>query len=175
MNDLIEISKYLIPLIVLLISVLLILKHFSDKEKTMQKFELIRSNNKLITPIRLQAYERIILLLERMKPDAMALRIQNPSFDAKQIQMLMLETVRKEFNHNLSQQVYLTEETWSTIVNAKEQVVRLINLVGTTIKHDVKSGDFIRSLIEMYNDLEIKPIENTLRIVKKEALIFFGM
>ena len=110
-----------------------------------------------------------------MKPDAMALRIQNPSFDAKQIQILMLETVRKEFNHNLSQQVYLTEETWSTIVNAKEQVVRLINLVGTTMNHDVKSGDFIRSLIEMYNDLEIKPIENTLRIVKKEALIFFGM
>ena len=175
MNDLIEVSKYLLPLIVLLISVLLILKHFSDKEKTKQKFDLIRSNNKLITPIRLQAYERIILLLERIKPDAMALRIQKPNFNAKQMQILMLETVRKEFNHNLSQQVYLTNETWSTIVNAKEQVVRLINLTGTTVKNDVKSGDFVRALIETYNDLEIKPIENTLRLVKKEALIFFGM
>jgi hypothetical protein len=175
MNELYEVAKYLVPLIVLLICVLLILRHFSEKEKTKQKYDLIRGNNKLITPIRLQAYERIILFLERIKPDSMALRIQKPSFTAVQIQILMLETVRKEFNHNLSQQVYLTQETWAAIVNSKEQVIRLINLTGTTMEKDGKSNDFVRTLIEMYNDLEIKPIENTIRVVKKEAASFFGM
>ena len=175
MNDFIEVLKYLMPLIVLLIAVLLILKHFSDKEKTKQRYDIILANNKLITPIRLQAYERVILLLERIKPDAVALRVQKSNFTAIQMQILMLETIRKEFNHNLSQQIYLSEETWSAIVNAKEQITRLINLTGTEMSKESKSAEFTRALIEMYNDFETKPIENTLRIVKKEALNFFGM
>ena len=175
MNDFIEVLKYLTPLIVLLIAVLLILKHFSDKEKSKQKYDIIKSNNKLITPIRLQAYERIILLLERIKPDAVALRVQKSNFTATQMQILMLETIRKEFNHNLSQQIYVSEETWAAIVNAKEQITRLINLTGTKMLKESKAGEFTRALIEMYNDFETKPIENTIRLVKYEAINFFGM
>lgn len=175
MNEFLEITKYLAPLIVLLVAVLLILKHFSDKEKYKQKFETIQANNKLITPIRLQAYERIILLLERIKPDAMALRLQKSNLTAIQMQILMLGTVRKEFNHNLSQQLYITNETWQAIVNAKEQISRLINLTGTKMGKDSGSNEFTRALIETYNDFEKKPVENSLIILKQEALMFFGM
>ncbi|MCF6365896.1 MAG: hypothetical protein L3J35_06790 [Bacteroidales bacterium] len=175
MNDLLEIAKYILPLIVLLIAVLLILKHFSDKEKNKNRFETIRSNNKLITPVRLQAYERIILLLERIKPDAMALRLQKPNITAIQMQILMLGTVRKEFNHNLSQQLYITDESWQTIVNAKEQVSRLVNLTATKMEKGAGAGDFTRALIETYNDFEKKPVEIAIEKLKNEALIFFGM
>jgi len=175
MNEFLEIAKYILPLVVLLIAVLLILKHFSDKEKHKNKFETIQANNKLITPIRLQAYERIILLLERIKPDAMALRLQKQNLTAIQMQILMLGTVRKEFNHNLSQQLYISNETWQTVVNAKEQISRLINLTGTKMEKNANSGDFTRALIEVYNDFEKKPIENAVNILKREAMIFFGM
>lgn len=175
MNDFLEIAKYLSPLIVLLIAVLLILKHFSDKEKHKQKFETIQANNKLITPIRLQAYERITLLLERIKPDALALRLQKSDLTAIQMQILMLGTVRKEFNHNLSQQLYITNESWQAVVNAKEQISRLINLTGTTMEKGAGSSEFTRALIETYNDFEKKPIENSLMILKNEALVFFGI
>jgi len=175
MNDFIEILKYSAPLLIILIVVLVILKNLSEREKTRLRYDVVRVNNKLLTPVRLQAYERIILLLERIKPDAVAMRVRKPNFTYKQIQILMLETVRKEFNHNLSQQIYLSDETWSAIVNAKEQVVRLINLTGTRMEEDSSSNDFIRNLIEMYNDMETKPIENTIRLVKMEADKFFGM
>jgi len=175
MNEIFEIAKYLLPLIVLLISVLLILRHFSENEKQKQKFELIHANNKLITPIKLQAYERLVLLLERIKPNSMALRLQKPNFSAVQMQILMLGTVRKEFDHNLSQQVYITPESWEIIINAKEQISRLINLTATTMEKGASSNDFIRALIETYNDFEKKPIEIALYSIKKEALLFFGM
>jgi len=175
MTDIIEISKYLFPLIVLLIAVLLILRHFAKNEITKQKFATIQGNNKLITPIRLQAYERIILLLERIKPDAMALRLQKQGISASQMQILLLGTVRKEFNHNLSQQLYISQEAWQIIVNAKEQITRLINLTSTKMDKDSKSNDFVRALIETYNDFEKKPIEHAIFAIKKEALIFFGM
>lgn len=175
MTELIEVSKYLLPLVVLLIAVLLILKHFSNNENTKQRFATIQANNKLITPIRLQAYERIVLFLERIKPDAMALRLQKQNLSAAQIQMLLLGTVRKEFNHNLSQQLYISNEAWEIIVNAKEQITRLINLVGTDMEKGANSGEFIRAFIETYNDFEKKPIELALYSIKKEALLFFGM
>ncbi len=175
MTELIEVSKYLLPLIVLLIAVLLILKHFSNNENIKQKFATIQANNKLITPVRLQAYERIVLLLERIKPDAMALRLQKQNLTAVQMQILLLGTVRKEFNHNLSQQLYISNEAWEIIVNAKEQITRLINLIGTEMEKGANSGEFIRAFIETYNDFENKPIELALYSIKKEALLFFGM
>jgi len=175
MNDFIEILKYSAPLIIILIVVFVILRNFSEREKTRLRYEVIRGNNKLLTPVRLQSYERIILLLERIKPESVALRLQNPNMTYKQLQLLILETVRKEFNHNLSQQVYISEETWSAVVNAKEQVIRLINLTGTKMGPESSSNDFIMNLIESYNDLEIRPIENTIRLVKIEAEKFFGM
>jgi len=175
MTELIEVSKYLLPLIVLLIAVLLILKHFSNNENIKQRFATIQANNKLITPVRLQAYERIVLLLERIKPDAMALRLQKPNFTALQVQILLLDTVRKEFNHNLSQQLYISDEAWQKTVNAKEQVVRLINLIGTDIEKSASSNEFVRAFIETYNDFEQNPIELAIYSIKKEALTFFGM
>jgi hypothetical protein len=175
MNDFIEIIKYSTPLIIILVVVIVILRNFTQREKNRLRYDVVRGNNKLLTPVRLQAYERIVLLLERIKPDSLALRLQNSKMTYKQLQLLMLDTVRKEFNHNLSQQIYLTDESWSAVVNAKEQIVRMINLASTKMKEESSSNDFIRFVIEMYNNLELRPIENTIRLVKNEANTFFGM
>ena len=175
MNELIEITKYLLPLIVLLIAVLMILNHFAKREKIKLRYDVIKSSNKIITPIRLQAYERIILFLERIRPDTMALRITKPKMSAKQIQREMLKTIRDEFSHNLSQQLYVSDETWSAAVYAKEQVTRLVNLAGTKAGKDANSQAYTAVLIEMYNDIENKPVETAIKTVKKEAVNFFGI
>jgi len=175
MNTLIELTKYLLPLIVLLIAVMIILNHFAKKEKLKLKYDVIKANNKLITPVRLQAYERIILFLERIRPDALALRLTKPTMTSKQMQIQMLSTVRSEFNHNLSQQLYLTDETWTAVVYAKEQVTRLINFAATKVDPKTKSQALTAILIEFYNDTDTKPVETSVAIVKKEASSFFGI
>ncbi len=175
MNQLFEISKYILPLIVLLIAIMIILNHFAKREKLKLKFDVIKANNKLTTPVKLQAYERIILFLERIRPDALALRLTKPKMTSKQIQMQMLSSVRNEFNHNLSQQLYLSDETWSAVVYAKEQVTRMINFAGTKVDPKTVSQAFTAVLIEMYNDADTKPIETAVDIVKKEAAQFFGI
>jgi hypothetical protein len=174
MSVFVELTKYLLPLIILLIAVLLILNHFAKQEQLKQKYELIKGNNKLITPVRLQAYERLILFLERIKPDALALRIKQTNMNALQMQILMLDTLRQEFNHNLTQQLYISEKTWSAIINAKEQITRLINLTGTKMSKNSTFNEFASSFIEMYNEFENKPIENTILVIKKEATEIFG-
>jgi len=175
MNELFEISKYILPLIVLLIAIMIILNHFAKREKTKLKFDLIKANNKLITPVKLQAYERIVLFLERIRPDALALRLTKSKMTSKQIQIQMLSTVRNEFNHNLSQQLYLSDETWTAVVYAKEQITRLINYAGTKVDPKTVSQAYTAVLIEMYNDTDTKPVETSVELVKKEASLFFGI
>jgi hypothetical protein len=175
MSVFVELTKYLLPLIVLLIAVLLILNHFAKRENAKQRYELIKGNNKLITPVRLQAYERLILFLERIKPDALALRIKQTNMNALQMQIMMLDTLRQEFNHNLTQQLYISEKTWSAVINAKEQITRLINLTGTKMNKNSTFNEFAASFIEMYNEFENKPIENTIQVIKREAVEMFGL
>jgi hypothetical protein len=90
------------------------------------------------------------------------------------MQILMLDTLRQEFNHNLTQQLYISEKTWSAIINAKEQITRLINLTGTKMSKNSTFNEFASSFIEMYNEFENKPIENTILVIKKEATEIFG-
>lgn len=175
MNELFEISKYILPLIVLLIAIMIILNHFAKREKTKLKFDLIKANNKLITPVKLQAYERIVLFLERIRPDALALRLTKSKMTSKQIQIQMLSTIRNEFNHNLSQQLYLSDETWAAVVYAKEQITRMVNFTGTKVDTKTVSQAFTSVLIEMYNDADTKPIETSVELVKREAAQFFGI
>ncbi len=175
MSELFEISKYILPLIILLIALMIILNHFAKREKTKLKYDLIKANNKLITPVKLQAYERIILFLERIRPDALALRLTKPNMTSKQIQMQMLSAVRNEFNHNLSQQLYVSDETWTAVVYAKEQVTRMINFTGTKVDPKNVSQAFTAVLIEMYNDADTKPVETSVETVKKEAAMSFGI
>ncbi len=174
MNELFEITKYLLPLIVFLIALMILLNHFAKKEKLNLRYDVIKANNKLITPVRLQAYERIILFLERIRPDALALRLTKPGISSKKMQLLMLSAVRDEFNHNLSQQLYITDETWAAVIYAKEQITRLINFSISKIDPNVPSNAFTAVLINNYNDIETKPIETSVELVKKEASQFFG-
>ncbi|NPA67987.1 MAG: hypothetical protein GXO50_05195 [Chlorobi bacterium] len=175
MNTFVEIIKYTAPLIILLISVMMILNHFAKREKEKLRYDIIKESNKIITPIRLQAYERIILFLERIRPDNMALRITRPNMTAKQLQIKMLSTLRNEFNHNLSQQLYISDEAWAATVYAKEQIVGLINLTGTKVDPETVSTAFTAKLIEQYNETGNKPVETAVAVIKREAAAFFGI
>ncbi|PID88257.1 MAG: hypothetical protein CSB06_01140 [Bacteroidia bacterium] len=174
-KELVEILKYCLPLLILAATIIFILRHFAKKEDGKYKYDIVKSNLKLITPVRLQAYERLALLLERIKPEAIALREKNLRLSAKQMQMVLLKTVKDEFNHNLSQQVYISEETWRAVVNAKEQMVRLLNLAGTKMQEDSTSADFIQMLIQLSNEMETDSIGTALSKIKQEAAHFFGL
>lgn len=175
MDNFLEILKYILPALIMLIGIWVLLKHFSDKESGKNKLQLLAGNQKYVTPVRLQAYERIILLLERITVESLALRIQKPKMKSIQIQILMLATVRKEFNHNLSQQLYISLNAWAAVRNAKEQVIRAINLTSTKMNPKLNASDFSKALMQTYSEFENRPIETALEIVKKEAERYFGM
>lgn len=175
LEQFLEILKYTLPSLIVLISVYLIIKQFVGQSLAKHRIEAFSDNQKLLTPLRLQAYERVILLLERITIEALALRLQVPGMSARQLQILMLENIRKEFNHNLSQQLYVSEKSWSAVKNCKEQIIRIINVAGTQMKTDSKASDLTRLAMQLYSENQSMLIEHSIEIIKKEASATFGM
>lgn len=169
-----EILKYTLPSLIILIGLYLIFRQQTIQTKNNRKYELFSANQKTLTPLRLQAYERLILFLERSRFESIIMRVMNPSMSAKQLHRAMLADIRKEYNHNISQQLYVGKNAWASVNVVKEQLNRVLNLVAA--KHpEGTATQLSQALIEYYNQMEKKPIETALEILKAEASENFGM
>jgi hypothetical protein len=98
-----DLLKITLPSLLMLILVYFIVGGFFRNSEKREKLKVIRGNQKLITPIRLQAYERLVLLLERISPESLVMRADYPARTCKQLHSELLQTIRAEFEHNLSQ------------------------------------------------------------------------
>ena len=106
-----------------------------EKEQLLRlKMEERGETLRVVTPLRLQAYERMALFLERISPNSLVLRCYQPGMDLKLLQGVMTKNIRDEWEHNLSQQVYVSSPLWTRIREAKDEMINLVNssAVGLT-------------------------------------------
>src|ERR1043166_8983718 len=123
MEALIEFIKILVPASVVLYAVYLTVRAFISREIELRKLEVRGRSIETILPNRLQAYERITLFLERISPQNLLVRLNAPGLPAREFHQLLLAEIRNEYNHNVSQQVYMSENVWSIVKNAKEDLI----------------------------------------------------
>lgn len=147
---------------------------FRNEEKKRQ-FELRRESQKSISPIRLRAYERLALLLERTKPEHMLmdLRAKEPealtTWTVGQVQQYLLQTIRAEFDHNQSQQVYVSNEVWDLIINARDQMAAFIIAMSAQLPAGATAQVYCQTLITAYNSNGATPTDKALEELKDEA------
>ncbi|HCR53335.1 MAG TPA: hypothetical protein DIW27_02870, partial [Cytophagales bacterium] len=144
MNALIEFGKILLPASVVLYAVYLMVRAFINKELEMKRLEVRGRSIETILPARLQAYERMTLFLERISPQNLLVRLNNPTYSARDFQKILLDEIRNEYNHNVSQQVYMSEGLWDMIRNAKEDLVIQINEAAGAMKEGATGIDLDR-------------------------------
>lgn len=168
MEILLEILKITLPALLVLLAAYLILRSMLKKDQALRRTEIIMNNQKIITPSRLQAYERIILFLERISPDSLLVRVRQSNMNSRQLQSALLTTIRKEYEHNLSQQIYMSPEAWEAVRNAKENIIRLINVAASRIKPEANAIKLSTAIIEMHKEVEEAPTAKGIRFVKRE-------
>ena len=148
--------------------------NFRNEEKK-RLFELKRESQRAISPIRLRAYERLALLLERTKPEHMLMELRAKEPDAlstwsiPQVQQYLLQTIRSEFDHNQSQQIYVSEEVWDMIINARDQMAAFIIAMASQLPKDATSQTYATTLITAYNSNGTTPTDKALEELKNEA------
>lgn len=154
---------------------LLVRRYFDNqqKERLLQmKIDERRETLKVVTPIRLQAYERMALFLERISPDSLVLRCYQPGMDLKLLQGVMTKNIRDEWEHNLSQQVYLDIATWARIREAKDEMVNLVNSSAVTL---TDTDDPTRLAASIFaSAAQHLPTDSALQALHKEINELFG-
>lgn len=170
-----EILKQLMEALILLIPAagvvavvyVVLTKYFEHQEK-MAETEWKKRKEKDYTPIQMQAYERLILLLERIHPERLVFRINKPGMSARFMQAEMLKLIRDEFDHNLTQQLYISNEAWEAVKAAREETLRILNVAAQNTGKNSESIEFSSVILEITEKLNPSPTEVATRILKNE-------
>lgn len=147
---------------------------FRNEEKKRQ-WDLKRESQKTISPIRLRAYERLALLLERTTPEhmLMELRAKEPEalrlWTVPQLQQYLLQTIRAEFEHNQSQQIYVSEEVWALIMNARDQMGAFVIAIAAQLPKDANAQTYATALLTAYTSNGTTPTDKAMEELKSEA------
>ena len=173
MNALIEFGKIVLPAAIVLYAVYLMVRSFIQRELELKKLEVRSRSIETILPARLQAYERMILFLERISPQNLLIRLNNPGFSARDFQKILLDEVRNEYNHNVSQQVYMGEEVWNQVKNAKEDLIIMVNEASSQMTNESTSIDLAKKIFEMVMDKKVDLIGHAISELKKEIQQIF--
>jgi hypothetical protein len=118
--------------------------------------------------LQLQAYERLILLTDRIALPNVIQRVHQPGLSAREMQSLLNLSIRQEFEHNITQQIYVSAEAWDALRNYKDQNMLIVNQVGSFLPEDATGNDLNRQLL----DLLVQNPKASLQNIVSEALSF---
>lgn len=169
MDALIEFGKLLIPASVVLYAAYLLMRSFIQKDLDLKKLEVRGKAIETVLPNRLHAYERMTLFLERMSPNNLLVRLNTGSIPARDFQQVLLAEVRNEYNHNVSQQIYISEEVWELIKNAKEDLIVNINDAASEMGDQSSSLDLSKKIVEKTMGKAVDPLAHALTELKREV------
>jgi hypothetical protein len=163
-----EILKITIPSLIVFLTAWVLLRNMIRNDQDKRRQELIMQSGRTIVPIRLQAYERIVLFLERISLESLLVRTNTPGMTASDLHNALLNTIRSEFEHNLSQQIYMSQQAWEVVKNARSTTIKIINTEFEKTPNTSTGLDFSRKLLERVMELEKEPTRTAIEYIKNE-------
>jgi hypothetical protein len=165
---------YFIPAILVLLAMLMLVKRFLDRDIRIRLIESKRSLNKESIPLKLQAYERLVLFLERISPNSLLVRTHQGGVSALQLHTDLIATIRAEFEHNLSQQIYISSPAWEAVKDSKEQLLKMINNALGEVGHNATGMQLSSRIFEQMLKEESFPLQHAINLLKNEARQLLG-
>ena len=173
MQEVYEILKYTLPSLIVFVAVFLVLKKFMDNEHRKAMVELRKSNLKQVTPIRLQAYERSTLFLERIGMENLITRVSKPGMMAEQLHLTIISSIRSEYEHNLSQQIYMSSDAWDAVKEAREETLKMVHTARAASKLKGSAIELTTSIFTQLEGIDVAPNQRAIEILKKEVRRLF--
>ena len=170
-NVVLEIIKITVPALIVYFTVVHLLKTYLDKQLQLKQLELKQKQQGTTTPMRLQAYERLSLFCERIAIPNLVLRLREEDQTVAQLQMKLLLTIQQEFEYNITQQVYVSEQLWQIIKISRDDTVTIINGIAERLDPKAPSANLISGLLSYEESQPFSPLDKALQAIKKEAAI----
>ncbi|ASZ14014.1 hypothetical protein KTO58_03990 [Chitinophaga pendula] len=125
--------------------------------------------NNAILPLQLQAYERLVLLVDRISPQHLISRTYQSGLSAVDMQILLVQQIKAEFEHNIAQQIYVSPAAWEAVKTLKEQTISIINQVASQLPTDAPALDLNRQILEVFLQSGVAPSDLASQILNAEA------
>ncbi len=169
LSTILEIIKITIPALIVFMTVYYLMKQFLANEYQVRMLDFKQNQQRTTVPLRLQAYERLSLFCERISIPSLVLRMRNDGMSASELRLAMMLAVQKEFEHNITQQVYVSDNLWQIVKIARDDVVNVINLVYSNTDPEADARTFGQALFEFIEERNALPLDKALSAIKKEA------
>lgn len=174
METFLELLKIFIPALLVMLTAWLVIRSMLHDDQERRRQDLLLQTVKTVTPVRLQAYERVVLFLERITPESLIMRTARQDMTAQQMQSALVSGVRSEYEHNLSQQIYMSNEAWEMVKNARGTVVRLVNSVAAKLPPNATGEELSRMLLEEVMEMDSEPTKTAIAYIKSELAQIMG-
>jgi hypothetical protein len=170
MNTALDLLYFTIPTLISLVIVYLIVSKFNNKETAAKRLELLQSNHDTAFRMRLQAYERLAMLVERTHPRQLIPRVYTSGMTVQELQQALVITINAEFEHNISQQIYVTAGTWQLIRIFKEQEINMIKHIASTLNPAESASVLHQQIVNYLITTESEtPAETAMQAIQAEA------
>ncbi|OIQ22253.1 hypothetical protein [Lacinutrix sp. MedPE-SW] len=166
-DQLLNLLMYAVPSLIVGSVAFLFFREHIQNEDDRRKFLIHKQLQKESLPQRLQAYERLSLFLERINPNRLILRVNPVSSNKNDYEMLLINNIEQEFDHNLAQQIYVSDNCWSVINASKSATIQLIRKISMSDKID--SAEKLREAIITEMMDKAAPSNAGLSYIKKEV------
>lgn len=173
MEILFQIALILLPSGAVLYTTMMFLRKQSEKDLRNLQIELKKERQTFFLPNRVEAYQRAVLLMDRISPNSLVMRMHNPGLAAKMMQAELLKSIREEFDHNVAQQIFISPKAWEMVRNSKEEIIKIINLAGSQMTETSMAMDLSAKIFEISAEVGTLPTEITIEYLKRELQELF--
>lgn len=168
-----QIALIILPAGAVLMTAIHFMRKENEKELRGVKLELKKQRQEFFLPHRVEAYQRAVLLMERINPNSLVMRLQNPGLPAMALQAKLLESIRQEYEHNLAQQMFISTNAWNMVKKSKEETIKIINLAGQQMEPTSNGMAMASKVFEIIGEVGTLPTEITVDVLKQEMQELF--
>lgn len=169
LDVILEIAKLTIPGLVVFATVYFLMKQLTSQLLVNRQMDQKIEAQKISIPHRMQAYERLSLYCERISIPNLILRLRHENMTVKSLKWGMMQAIQQEYEHNVTQQVYVSEALWKILRLARENMMTMIDATAESLPADATADDFIQALFRYLDEQEADPLLTALSAIKKEA------
>jgi hypothetical protein len=144
------------------------IKPYLDRSDKIQLLELRKAVSNQTLPLRLQAYERLVLFIERVNPSNLLIRLNGPAYSAAELQAIVANEIRNEYQHNITQQIYVSTRTWATVRRIKDDTLNMVNSVVRSLPENASGLDLSKAVLTHLSTLENDPYDGAVNVIRKD-------
>lgn len=167
-----EIIKVTVPALIVFATVYFLFKTYTENLLRQQAMETKQDNKGMSFPLRMQAYERLALFCERISLGNIILRVRDEKMTAADLKVALMVAIQQEYEHNISQQVYVSENLWKIINFAKNDTINVINIVSQSVNADASSLEMSHAIFKYLNEVKETSLDTARSAISQEASTF---